>query len=129
MKQRQAGFTLIELMIVVTIIGILAAVVFPAYQEHVRSARRTAAMGCLMERTHFMERFYSANMTYVGAAPPACPGEVTQFYNIAPPANLTATTYTLAANPIGAQAGDRCGNLSVNETGNRQAAGGANCWQ
>lgn len=128
MKQRQAGFTLIEVMIVVTIIGILASVALPAYQEHVRSARRTAAMGCLMEQTHFMERFYSANMTYAGAAPAACPGEVTQFYafNVG---NLGATTYTLTANPAGDQASDRCGNLSVNETGNRTAAGGANCWR
>lgn len=128
MKKQNLGFTLIEIMIVVTIIGIISAIAYPAYQEHLRNARRTAAMGCLMERAHFMERFYSANMTYAGAAPAACPGEVGQFYAFAV-ANLGAATYTLTANPIGAQAGDRCGNLSVNETGNRQAAGGANCWQ
>lgn len=129
MKQAQKGFTLTEILIVVTIIGILSAIAIPQYQEYVLSARRTAAMGCLMEQAHFMERFYSTNMTYVGAVPPACPGEVTQFYNVPPPGNLGAATYTLNANPTGVQAADRCGNLSVNEAGNRLAAGGANCWR
>jgi len=131
MKQAQKGFTLIEIMIVVVIIGIIAAVAFPQYEQYVREARRTAAMGCLMEQAHFMERFYSANMTYAGANPnPTCiqENEITQFYAFGV-ANLGAATYTLNANPIGVQAADRCGNLSVNEAGNRLAAGGANCWR
>ena len=128
MKRQQSGFTLIEIMVVVVIIGLLAAVAIPQYDQYVRNARRTAAMGCLMEQAHFMERFYSANMTYAGAAPPACPGEVRQFYNFNV-ANLGATTYTLTAAPGGVQAADPCGNLSVDQTGNRLAAGGGNCWR
>jgi len=128
LHRSQTGFTLVELLIVVTIIGILASIAYPSYQEYIRSSRRTAAMGCVMEQTHFMERFYSGNMTYVGAAPPACPGAVTDFYNVAA-ANQTATTYTITAAPTGTQAIDRCGTLSVNQTGTRSASGGNDCWR
>lgn len=124
---RNKGFTLIEVMIVVAIVGILASIAYPSYQEHVRSARRTAAQGCLMEQTHAIERFYSANMTYEDAedALPACPGDVTQFYTVAP-SNLEQGTYTLTATPTGAQAGDRCGDMTVNHQGARTPAA---CWR
>ena len=124
---RNKGFTLIEVMIVVAIVGILASVAYPSYQEHLRSSRRTAAQGCLMEQTHAIERFYSANMTYVGAgaALPACPGDVPRFYNVAP-GPLGQSTYTLTATPTGAQAGDRCGNMTVNHQGARTPAA---CWR
>lgn len=125
--QKTQGFTLVELMIVVAIVGILASIAYPSYLEHVRSARRTAAQGCLMEQTHAIERFYSANMTYVGAgaALPACTGNVPQFYNVAS-GGLAQGTYILTATPIGAQAGDRCGNMTVNHQGARTPAA---CWR
>lgn len=130
MKKLQTGFTLIELLAVVAIIGILVAVALPNYQEHVRSARRTAAMGCLMERSHFMERWYSGNMTYVGAGAtiPNCDGSVTQYYAIGVPAALTATTFTLSAVPSGDQSSDRCGTLSINQAGAKSASA-TNCWR
>lgn len=130
MKKMQTGFTLIELLVVVAIIGILVAIALPNYQEYVRSSRRTAAMGCLMERSHFMERWYAGNMTYVGAGAtiPNCDGSVAQFYTIGAPADLTATTFTLSATPSGAQTGDRCGALSVNQTGTKSASA-TDCWR
>ncbi len=130
MMRKQQGFTLIELLIVIAIIGLLAAIAYPSYVEHVRSARRTAAMSCLMEQTHFMERFYSANMSYAGAALPACEGVAAQFYNFNL-GNQTASTYTLTATRRGDQAGDACGDFRVTHLGVRDNINGTrgNCWR
>lgn len=56
---RQQGVTLLELMIVVAIVGILAAIAFPAYQGHVQNTRRTDGMSSLLTIMNAQERFYS----------------------------------------------------------------------
>ena len=61
--QRARGFTLIELMVVVAIIAILAAIAYPSYTNHVVKTRRAAATACVMEAAHFMERYYTTNLT------------------------------------------------------------------
>ena len=128
------GFTLVELMIVVAIIGILAAIAYPSYTEQVRSGRRADAQGALMEASQAMERYYAENgFTYVGAAPgtefpaqsPFSGG--TPAYNMAITAS-NATSYTLQAAPIGPQTGDRCGNMTLSSAGARNAAA-ADCWR
>jgi type IV pilus assembly protein PilE len=123
------GFTLIEIMVVVAIVGILTTIVLPAYNEHVRSSRRAAIQACLMDQVHFMERFYAANMTYVGANPPACQGGAAGFYNMNIPVQ-TATTYSLTATATGDQASDKASTcnkaeLVINHTGARTPA---DCW-
>ena len=94
MRQRRLsgmrGFTLIELMIAVAVVGILAAIAYPSYQEHVRKARRADAQTALLELAQFMERHYTANgryLTTAGAAPvlpfDAAPKDgATKYYNI-----------------------------------------------
>ena len=65
------GFTLIELMIVVGIVAILATIANASYQSFVLKSRRAAAATCLMERAHYMERYYTTQLTYAGAPNPA----------------------------------------------------------
>jgi len=129
-NRKQRGFTLIEIMIVVAIIGIISSIAYPAYMENVRSSRRAAIQGCLMEQAHFMERLYSANMSYNVADqnPPACQGGAAGFYTMTDPIIRTATTFTLTATPSGDQANGRGCNgnaLSVDHTGARTPAA---CW-
>lgn len=113
----QAGFTLIELMIAVAIIGILAAIAYPSYLEHVKSTRRGDAQGDLASFANAMERYYTRNSTYIGAdggssdisntltVPDASvfrnqsPADGTAFYNLRI-YKLTANSYELRAVPI-----------------------------
>jgi len=128
-KSKTEGFTLIELLIVVAIIGILAAIVFPSYQEYVRESRRADASVALMGLAGAMERHFTVNGTYVGAASGAVPsiyptqspidGSVA-YYNLTVNP-LAATTYTVNAVRIagGGQAADKCGTLTLTQDGTR----------
>lgn len=140
---RGAGFTMIELMIVVAIIAILALIAYPSYLSYVTKTNRKAAEGCLSELANYMERFYTTNLSYAADANgnavvlPNLDCTTAQqtgnnyAYTLTPaPA---ATTYTVQAAPIGAQlARDTlCGTLTLNQAGTRTESGTgsvATCW-
>lgn len=141
LPKKQAGFTLLELMIVVAIIGIISAIAYPSYQEHVRKAKRADAAASMMELAQFMERHYTANGRYLkpdGTAPDlpfaASPkdGGVTN-YTLGFAANMpTASTFTLQATPTGSMSGDKCGVLTLANTGAKGQDSGAtqaDCWR
>jgi type IV pilus assembly protein PilE len=137
-KLRVAGFTLIELMIVVAIIGILAAVAYPSYQEYVVRSNRAKAQGCLVELAQWADRYYTTNMTYSGADGKLplteCRTELAARYDFGFVGLPDATTYILQAKPRGAQAtGDTlCGVLSINQLLAKSSSGSGtvkDCWK
>ncbi|MTW23048.1 type IV pilin protein [Allochromatium palmeri] len=140
MQLRQQGFTLIELMITVAIVGILAAIAYPSYQEYVRASRRADAQTVLLENAQFMERYYTTNGRYIDNAgnEPNLPVTEspkdggTKFYDIGFQGEVTNTTYTLEAVPKGAMANDGCGTLTLAHTGAKSRTGTMpedRCWR
>lgn len=144
---RQNGFTLIELMVTVAIIGILAAVAYPSYTQYVQRGNRAEARAILLETTQVLERNYTtANRYDLDSAGNAVvlpyatsPKTGTAKYNIAVDtasriAGACATAgqcFTLTATATGVMAGDDCGDFSLDDTGARDASGALGtdaCW-
>ena len=126
-RHRNRGFTLLELMIVVMIVAILAALAISGYDYATRKTRRAAAQGCLTETAQGLERYYTTHMTYVGATLPVCSADVRQYYTVAFAAGEpTASTYTLSAVPQGPQARDTCGTMTLNDRTQKTPA--TDCW-
>ena len=139
--RKQQGFTLVELIVTVAIVGILAAIALPSYQNSITKSRRKAAAGCLMEAAQYMERVYTTNLRYdqnagVATVLPAlgCINDlqtIGNFYTFALAGGTTQTTFNLTATPTARQPDGDCGTLGINQRGlkTQTGAGGTDlCW-
>ena len=136
-RHHSSGFTLIELMITLVIVGIIAAVALPSYRSYVTKSHRSEAVQALTQYQTILERCYAANLTYVYTAA-TCPAmynaagntlplsSANGYYMIAAPsANLTTTTYMLTATTQNSQTIDTtCPQLSVDQTNTRNGTNG-----
>lgn len=136
-KIKPCGFSLIELMIVIVIISILAAIAFPSYQSSIRKSKRTAAKAALLDLASREEKYYSLNNTYaslttLGMSSSIKDGGGNTLYSlsvgdITTPANAPTTNFVGTATPSGDQANDTCGTYTLNSLG-QQTPTTAGCW-
>jgi len=132
-SKHQHGFTLIELMITVAIVGILAAIALPSYQDSVMKSRRADAKSDLLGLANAQERHFTVSNAYCGSDDTCT---LTNIYTPNPQNNAyyefsidaTANTFTLTASPTGAQADDPCGDLTLDQACVRNSADNAVCW-
>ena len=136
-----SGFSLIELLTVLLIIGLLAAVAWPSYQSHVMRSQRAQAAVALLQAQQFMERHYSVHGSYLSASGgrlelPAALQTVQAneqlIYRLQIQA-ADAVSYRLWASPQGPMLADPCGALTLDHTGAKgrtgSAASVAQCWR
>lgn len=126
------GFTLIELLVALSCVAALATLAWPSYQSLILKGQRAQARASLLQAAHWFERAASANGSY----PPATdvPTSVLHIDGQRYKMTVTSTTqsYTLTATPLGAQAADVCGVLTLNHLGVRSVQSAsqtaAQCW-
>ncbi|GGI87881.1 type IV pilin protein [Halopseudomonas pertucinogena] len=132
MNGTQRGFTLIEIMLVVVVLGILATIALPSYQEHVRQARRAEVSTVMLESAQLLERHYTRHGTYdaepAAPVPTQSPPTGAAVYRIAVSTAAEGFTLTATAVPGGIMAGDACASYSVNQV-NQRTPDDSKCWR
>jgi type IV pilus assembly protein PilE len=133
---RTKGFSFIEVIIVIAIISILAAIIYPTYTTHLLKVHRADGQTALLDLAARMERYYAQNNSYVGATLARLGVKENSpegFYLLDIPASkLKTNAYVLRAIPRGEQVNDRnCGTLAIDQSGTKSITGTGKlnrCW-
>ena len=134
-SNRMRGFTLIEVMITVAIVGVLAAIALPSYSDYIQRSKIIDGTTKLGDFRSKMEKFFMDNRTYqnvaaCGVTPIASPADYFTIGCVAP----TATTYTITATGVPANGMSNLFIYTVTETGAKASSGpagwgpGVGCW-
>ena len=125
----QSGFTLIEVMIVVAIVGILAAIAYPSYEEYVRRSKRAEVQSLMQDLALRQQQRLLDTRAYAGtlaALNVVVPPSLTPRYNVTLALGAGAMpSFVATATPINGQVNDTCGTLTLNQAGVKTPA---NCW-
>jgi type IV pilus assembly protein PilE len=117
-SKKTAGFTLMEMIIVMAIIAILVAVGVPSYQSYIKDSRRVSAQSELNTIAAALERYYfSNNSSYLGFDLPALTKDIQGHYSISFSTEPARNSFTLRMTPTGGQQSDPCGYLELNHLG------------
>ncbi|MFP6831200.1 hypothetical protein PS684_02826 [Pseudomonas fluorescens] len=116
MRRFNRGFTLIEIMIVIAIIGIVITIAAPSYTEYLKKGRRAEVVSLLSEQAQSLERFYTKNNVYTGITGLSTGND---FYTLTP--TIADQTFLLTATRKAgtSMATDKCGDFTLTNTGVR----------
>ncbi len=138
LRNGEAGMTLIEVMVVIVILGLLAAIAFPMYQDQMNKARRSDGHSLLMDMAARMERYYfdntsyTTNLTELGYSSATNVPSVKGYYTAAVTGCPIASCYSITASPANAQLKDTyCDKLTLNSQGTKSISGSGDvnrCW-
>ncbi len=135
MRNRRTGFSLIELMVAVAVVGILAGVAYPAYTRHVTKSNRAAAESFMFSLANREEQYLLDNRQYTNDSSLllGTPSDVSRYYTISITTGTAPPTYTITATPSGSQstADAACGTLTLTQNGTKSISGSSTvtaCW-